>query len=207
VLIGITGGIGAGKSHLVEYFRRRGAAVVDADQIGHFVIEETSVKQQLLAQFGDEIVDDSGKLDRRILGRKAFYDQDSYEGLNQVVQPALASALWKEVEEIRSRGARILVVEASVLFEWGNRRAYDKIVVVEADEEERIRRIVHQGRLSREEIQKRMSYQLSADEKRAMADHVIINDGTLSDLECAAESLWRELLGETRAPGKQDDGV
>ena len=201
MLIGITGSIGAGKSCLVEYFRRRGAAVVDADQIGHRVIEEASVRRQLLEQFGEEIIDDRGMLDRRQLGRKAFSDRYSYERLNQIVQPELSSMLRKEVEEIRSGGAQILVVEASVLFEWGDSKVYDAIVVVDADEETRFQRIVRQGRLSREEIEKRSSYQLPASEKRAMADHVISNDGTLADLEDAAENLWRELLAGSCTPG------
>lgn len=94
-----------------------------------------------------------------------------------------------------------MVVEASVLFEWGDSKVYDAIVVVDADEETRFQRIVRQGRLSREEIEKRSSYQLPASEKRAMADHVISNDGTLADLEDAAENLWRELLAGSCTPG------
>ena len=199
MLIGITGGIGAGKSYLTEYFRSRGAVVVDADQIGHRVIEQTSVKQRLLESFGEEIVDQSGKVDRRRLGRKAFTDRDSYERLNQIVQPALSSALRREVEEIGRSGERIIAVEAAVLFEWGDKEAYDVIVVVDADEEERIQRVIRQGRLTRDEIEKRMAFQLPSDAKRSMADYVIHNHGTLTDLEHEAESLWRELSDESCA--------
>ena len=199
MLIGITGGIGAGKSYLTEYFRSLGAVVVDADQIGHRVIEQTSVKQRLLESFGEEIVDQSGKVDRRRLGRKAFTDRDSYERLNQIVQPALSSALRREVEEIGRSGERIIAVEAAVLFEWGDKEAYDVIVVVDADEEERIQRVIRQGRLTRDEIEKRMAFQLPSDAKRSMADYVIHNHGTLTDLEHEAESLWRELSGESCA--------
>ena len=201
MLIGITGGIGAGKSFLTEYFRSKGAAVVDADQIGHRVIEQAGVKQQLLECFGEEIVDQGGKIDRRRLGRKAFSDRDRYERLNQIVQPALSSALRKEVEEIRRGGERIIAVEAAVLFEWGDKEAYDAIVVVDASEEVRIQRIVRQGRLSREEIETRIAFQLPSDEKRAMADYVIGNHGTLDDLERAAETLWRQLLVDSHASG------
>ncbi len=172
--------------------------MVDADQIGHRVIEQACVKQQLLEYFGEEIVDESGKIDRRQLGRKAFSDRGSYERLNEIVQPALSSALSKEVEENSRGGERIIAVEAAVLFEWGDKDAYDAVVVVDSDEEVRIQRVLRQGRLNRDEIERRISFQLPSDVKRSMADYVIHNHGTLADLEHEAESLWRELLDERR---------
>ena len=201
VLVGITGGIGSGKSSLTAYLRSRGAAVVDADQIGHPVIEQASVKRQLLECFGGEIVDESGKIDRRRLGRMAFADRPSYDRLNSIVQPALSAALWKEVEVLRERGAAIVAVEASVLFEWGDRKSYDAVVVVDADEELRVQRVLQRGRLSRQEVATRMAFQLPSDEKRAMADYVIENNGTLHDLERAAERLWGQLLNDSQTSG------
>jgi dephospho-CoA kinase len=174
--------------------------VIDADRIGHRVLEKAAVKEQLLQAFGNEIVDD-GRVNRRQLGCRAFADKHSYAELNRIVQPELACELWAEVKAARKREARVVAVDAAMLFEWGDRELFDAVVVVDADEETRIQRIVQQGRLDSAEIRARAALQLPAAEKVAKADFVIDNNGTLAELEQAAENLWRELVCEGHEPG------
>ena len=196
MIVGITGGIGAGKSLVARYFGKRGAIIVDADKIGHRVLEMAVVKERLKAVFGGDILKRDGKVDRRRLGRRAFVNEDVYGELNRIVQPPLSTALHDEVAAATSSGAKVVVVEAPVLFEWGNIEAFDVIVVVDAAEGCRVERIVKQGRLSCEEIKTRMAFQLPAEYKREMADHVIANNGTTEDLEERVEALWTQLLGD-----------
>lgn len=195
MLIGITGGIGSGKSSLARLFARWGAVVVDADQLAHQVLEDQEIKAQLQSAFGAEVVDAEGRLNRSAVGRVAFASRQNWERLNQIVRPQLEVALWAAVEEaIRTAGCQgIVVVDAPLLFEWKIENRFDVVIVVEANDDQCVARVRQRSQLSEEEIRRRMAFQMSPEEKRARADCIVDNRGDQQELERQAKKLWEEM--------------
>ena len=193
MVVGLTGGMGAGKSSLGRLLKAKGAHLVDADQVGHQVLEEPAVLTALQAAFGADIVAE-GQLDRRLLGRRAFVGQGQRGQLEEIVHPPLARALWQAVE---AGGAEIAVVDAPLLFEWGrDLERYGAVVVIDADQELRVQRVVQRTGLSPAEVRQRMAAQMPAAEKRTRADWVVENNGSPVDLEAAAQRLWQWLAAK-----------
>ena len=195
MIIGISGGMGAGKSTLSRFFEEWGAILVDADRIGHAVIERPQVRRALKAAFGDEIEGPDGNLDRRELGRRAFADEAGRERLNQIVHPPLEVDLWKQVE--RANGpecANIVVVDAALIFEWDRADRFDVIVVVFVAESVQVERIAQRQNLGRVEIQQRLAAQMPAAEKIRRADFSLENNGSVRQLEEKAAELWAKLV-------------
>lgn len=194
MLVGITGQMGAGKSTLARLLEERGARVIDADQIGHEVLTQPSVKKALAQAFGEEVVGDDGRVDRRTLARCAFADPEAVSRLNRIVGMPLNRELWRRVQRDRGGGERTVVVDAALLIEWGMHERFDAIVVVTtADDETVLERLERSRGLTRSEIARRLEAQSTVAEKLAVADFVVHNDGDLESLVKHAEDLWREL--------------
>jgi len=194
MVVGITGGIGSGKSSLARLLAQRGASLVDADRIGHQVLEQPAVRAALVAAFGSRIALADGRIDRRELGRRAFASREAYEQLTRIVRPPLEAQLWKEVEEAEGPAAgNIAVVDAALLFEWGVEDRFDLIVVVDAEEGLCRRRAAARQGLGQAEIAQRLAWQLPPAEKKARAHIAVENNGTLQELEKAAGQVWRRL--------------
>ena len=205
MIIGITGGIGSGKSSLARALEKRGAVLVDADRIGHQVIEGPEVRAALKAAFGEDIADREGRLKRRELGRRAFADPAARERLNRIVHPPLATELWGQVERAAGpAGENIVVVDAALIFEWGELHRYDIIVVVDAAESVRVGRVTRSLGLSEAEVGQRMASQMPVAEKVARADVVVENNGTLPELEECADRLWQQLGAISRGEKKSE---
>lgn len=206
MLVGITGGIGSGKSSLARLLVQRGAALVDADRLAHQVLEVPEVIAALVASFGPAITDSQGKVVRKELGRLAFASQEGFELLSRTVRPFLEDLLWREVAHAEGpERERVAVVDAALIFEWGVERRFDLIVVVDAGVPLRRRRAATRQGLSEEEVERRMAWQLPAAEKAARADLVISNEGTLAELERAAERVWDFIAEKKGTPGRRDD--
>ncbi|MFH1571702.1 MAG: dephospho-CoA kinase [Gemmatimonadota bacterium] len=188
VLVGITGGIGAGKSTLARLLAERGATVVDADRVGHEIVERPAVRAQLRAAFGSGILDSDGHLNRRELGRRAFADADSLRRLNAIVRPHLEPELWRQVETAAAAGAEIVVVDAPLILEWQIQERFDALVAVVAGPEQRRRRVQARG-LEAGEFDRRAPTQASTAAQVAAAHHVVENDGDLTSLATAADRL------------------
>ena len=193
VLLGLTGVMGAGKSALAQQLGALGAIVIDADQIGHQVIEQPQIRQALIATFGTSIVGENNQLDRRQLGRLAFADAQSLQRLNGLVRPVLEQALWQQIATEKERiGRGLLILDAPLIFEWNIAHRFDLVIVVHTDKAIRLARLSKRG-LTAAEIQRRMAGQLTAKEKRSRADIVVLNNGNRASLRLEARALWARL--------------
>ena len=194
MLVGITGGIGSGKSAFSGLLVDRGALGVDADLVAREVADDPAVVQQLKEAFGEDLLDNEGKLDRRELGRRAFVSDRVSQRLEEIMRPPLAYAIWRKLERaLQSAGSGVVVFDASLIYEWGSEARFDRVVVVDADEEIRVSRALARGGLQEAEIRERMARQMDPLEKKARADYVVDNNGNLGDLRVQANRLWGEL--------------
>ena len=174
--VGVTGGMGAGKTCVSRVFEAEGALVVDADRVGHETVTSPEVLQELVAAFGPDILDGKGRLVRRTLARRAFAPDASRQRLNAIVWPALEVRLRQRVQEaLHERPGRPVVIDAPLLLEWGRSEGlYEVLVVVTAPVETRIERTVSRLGISRAEAEVRMASQLPDEEKVRVADYVIV---------------------------------
>lgn len=202
MIVGITGGMGSGKSSFSRELEELGAKRIDADRVGHQVIERPEILRDLLAAFGEDLINPAGKLNRRELGRRAFADEVSCTRLNQIVHPLLEKELKFQIDRARNRGSgNVVVVDAALIFEWGDLQRFDAIVVVDAKEEVRIERLIRGGMISEAEVRRRMACQMPVEEKTARADWVVENNGSLQDLRREAEHLWPKLRDPDQVQG------
>lgn len=196
--IGVTGGTGAGKTTVCSLYERLGAARVDADRVGHETLEVPKVRDELVAAFGPEVVDENGRIVRRELGRRAFASDAGRETLNRIVWPPLDRLLQEKVRGLLAENPdRPVVVDAALILEFGSpERLCDVLVVVTADRETRKRRTMERLGIDAEQAEARMAAQLPDEEKVAAADYVIRNDGTQADLERKAGEVWEAITGK-----------
>lgn len=192
--IGLTGGIGSGKSTAAVILAELGAEVIDADRVGHEVyLPGTPGWSQVVAAFGREVVAPDGTIDRQRLGGIVFADRSRLAELNGIVHPLIAEAVRQRLAE-RGRSApdKPIVVEAAVLIEANWQTLVDEVWLVVASAEAVIARLGAQRGLSREAIEARVRSQLSEADRRKHADVVIDNSGTLQDLRARLSQLWAE---------------
>lgn len=185
LLVGVTGGIGSGKSAVCAAFERMGRAVFSADAIARaLTLEDPSVRQEILTTFGPAIVAPSGGLDRKALAAVVFSDPAARRRLNAIVHPrvftALAGALASNSPD---RLIPYAIIEAALIYESGMDALLDYVIVVDAPEEERIRRTIERDRCTREEVLARIASQMSVHTKRLRADFVFENVGAVAALE------------------------
>lgn len=189
--IGLTGGIGSGKSAAAAILAELGAEVIDADRVGHEVyLPGTPGWNQIVAAFGQEVVASDGTIDRKCLGGIVFADRSRLAELNGIVHPLIAEAVRERLAESAARTA--IVVEAAVLIEANWQTLVDEVWLVVASPEAVITRLGSQRGLSREAIEARVRSQLSEADRRKHADVVIDNSGTLADLRAHLSRLWTE---------------
>lgn len=171
--IGLTGGIGSGKSTVANVFRVLNVPVFEADAEGRRLLkEDTAVGAAVRDRFGPTVFRD-GLIDRAALGAIVFNDKQALADLNGIIHPAVRASFNTWASE---QTAPYVVMEAAILAETGNHKAFDRILVVTAPEELRIRRVMERDGVEAEAVQARMSNQLSDDERNALADHLIEND-------------------------------
>lgn len=198
-IVGVTGGMSAGKSSLVKHFVDAGARHLSADRIGHEVLEEKEVRNQLVRAFGSEILDTGGKIDRKLLGEKAFVDSESLRKLNAISHPRLLARLRDQLDELAREGrSELVVLEAALLMEWDLGPWCDRVVEVTAPLELRLDRAVGQHGITEDQARDRMERQLPEGARLGYADHSLINDGSPDDLERRTSRLIRRLQKEWR---------
>ena len=184
--VGLTGNIASGKSSVADVWRAAGANIIDADVLAREAIAPgTPGEQQVLASFGTT--------DRAALRDIVFRDPARRRQLEQIVHPEVARLRAQQEAELAARGVRVVVNDIPLLFEAGLAPQFDIIVVVDAPREERIRRIVEYRGLTREEAQRMVDAQAPAEPKRARADFVIDNNGSLAELRRRAEEVWQQI--------------
>ena len=193
--VALTGNIAAGKSAVADLFRRWGAAVLDADAIVREVQAPGSpVLRRIAERFGDAILRQDGALDRPALRRAVMADANARAALERIVHPAVYTRRAELAAEAERRGDRIVVSDIPLLFESGDPGAFDAVVLVDAPEAIRLRRLVEQRGLDEAEARAMIAAQLPAAAKRARSDFVIENDGDLAALERAASAVWHALV-------------
>lgn len=195
-IVGLTGGIGSGKSTVAHMLAARGASVIDADRLARAAVEKGSKGlAAIVDRFGAEFLTEDGQLDRRKLGRQIFEDAEARAALNGIVHPEVASLMADETEAAIEAGAELVVYDVPLLFENKLEALYRPIIVVSVSPEVQWARIKTRDLLTDEEIRARIAAQLPLDEKARQADHVIDNDGDLAETERQVEALFNALTG------------
>lgn len=196
MILGITGGIGTGKSRISEMFRALGAVVVSADELAREVVLPGSpVLERLAERFGPGVIAPDGTLDRKALGDIVFADPAARQDLNGIVHPAIAALSRSRLREISGR-VPLVVYEAPLLFEAGAEGRVDAVLVVTASEEVQLRRLMARDNFGEPEARARIAAQMSQEEKVARADYVIDNSGSPEEAEKAVRALYQKLAGE-----------
>ncbi len=192
--LGLTGGIGSGKSTAASIFEDFGATVISADRIGHEVLGANDVRAELSEVFGDDVLAGDGSVDRRALGARVFGDASALEQLNSIVHPRLLSLLRERMDAGRRvPDATGVVVDAALITEWGIEGWFDMVLVVSAPEPLVRERLRARG-LSDEEIERRVASQLPLERRLERADEHVLNDGSRVELARELARVWRRLL-------------
>jgi dephospho-CoA kinase len=190
--VGLTGGIGSGKSTVASLLQEHGATVIDADAIARQVVEPgTATLAELVAEFGQRIIRDDGSLNRGELAAIAFADRIATERLNEIMHPAI-KAETARLLQAAGDGA-IVIHDMPLLLETGQQDLVDMVVVVDVPEDVQRERAVGQRGLSLDDVERRMAAQVIRSERLARADVVIDNSGTREDTARQVDALWERL--------------
>jgi dephospho-CoA kinase len=192
LLVGLTGGIGSGKSTVSALLAERGAEIIDADRIAReVVLPGTPAWCKIRDHFGPEVLLADGHIDRAALAGKVFADPAKLALLNQITHPEIFARIADRLEELHGRDV-VVVLDAALLLETGLAQRVDVVLVTHSPKELRVERLAARG-LGSEQTKARMASQLSEDERLARADLVIDNSGSLEDLVEQVDDAWREL--------------
>lgn len=198
-VVGLTGGIGSGKSTVARLLAERGAIVIDADQVAREIVEPGEpALAEIAAHFGAEVLTEDGALDRPALAAIVFNDADARRDLEAITHPRIGDRIVARLAEIRlgerSDGAsRVVVLDHPLLVETGTTQACDDVIVVTAPEEVRVQRLVDQRGMDESDARARIAAQADDATRVAAATHVIDNSGDVSELQVALERLAAEL--------------
>ncbi len=192
--VGLTGGIGSGKSAVSRLLVERGAALVDADLVAREVVAAgTPGLAQVVAEFGPDVLRPDGALDREALGRRVFPDPAALARLNAVVHPLVGRRTAELAAAAEGEGTAVLVHDVPLLVENDLAGRYDLVVVVDAPPEMQLRRLVEQRGMTDSDARARMARQATREQRLAAADEVVCNDGTLEQLRTRVDALWSRL--------------
>jgi dephospho-CoA kinase len=194
--VGLTGGIGSGKSTASKFFESFGSFVINADEEAKNLLSSSdTVQHELISEFGTDIIDVSGQINKTKLARVAFQDEEHQQRLNSVIHPYIYNTIDDQFNQILNEGKfDIFVVDGALIFESGYDVHMDYIIVVTALLKNRMERALARETLSREEILKRIDLQWPEEEKVNLADFVIHNDGSENELKKNVKNLIKKLF-------------
>ena len=191
--IGLTGGIASGKSTVTKMIRELGIPVIDADQVARDVVKVgEEAYTQIVATFGQDILQTNGEIDRAKLGAIVFHNEQERKKLNAIVHPAVRRRMMAEKEEYVQSGAKTIVLDIPLLFESELTHLIDKVIVVYVDDEVQLERLMKRNGFSKEEALARIRSQMSLREKVKKADAVINNNGTVEKTKQQLLQILRE---------------
>ncbi len=189
--VGLSGGIGSGKSTVAKMFAELGAVVIDADAIAKEVLEPGQIGfENVLVHFGNEVLDSSGNIDRKQLAKLVFNNKSQLAHLEGIVHPAVIARV-AEIRESLPHDA-VVIYDTPLLFEKKLQSQFDKVIMVVSDLELRKARLLERG-LSLQDIEARIASQATDDEKVAVADNVIVNNGSMQDLRDQVLKAWNQI--------------
>ena len=200
LVIGLTGGIGTGKSEVSRLLESLGATLINADQIGHEAyIPHSETWNLVVDAFGEGILQESGEIDRRKLGAIVFSDPEEMAKLNGIMHPRMARMVSDRIDHFREDGVEVVVVEAAVLFEAGWETLVDEVWSTDSPVEAVVERLQAARGIAPEEAQKRIASQMDREERLDRSDVVVNNSGNVDDLERTVRGLW-----ESRVNGRTE---
>jgi len=194
--LALTGGIGSGKSTVAQFFAERGATIIDADAISRSLMEPgQQVLAEVIEAFGDHLLDDEGRLDRQALATIVFNDDDARDRLNGIVHPAVRAEAKQQRDAAIAADPdhAIIIQDIPLLVETGQADKFDGVIVVLTDQETRLQRLVETRGMDAEDARARIAAQATDEQRRAVADWVIENSGSLAETERQVEAVWTEL--------------
>ncbi len=198
VVIGLTGGIGSGKSTALAYLKELGASVWDADEVSRRIVEPGRAgAADIRAAFGADYFDAEGRLQREKLGELVFRDEAARDKLNSILHPAVLRDMDEWLERCRAEGIAMAVVDVPLLFETGVEQKVDEVWVVSCGVDEQLRRVMARG-MSLEEAQRRIEAQMPDSERRRRARRVIDTNCPVEDTRRALKALYEETVEEER---------
>ena len=194
--VGLTGGIGSGKSTASKFFEKLGAFILDADKEAKNLLEKNEIVQhEVISEFGTDIINTTGKVDKNKLARVAFQDVDHQRRLNSVVHPYIYDLIDKTFDKVLNDGKyAVFIIDAAMIYESGYDIHLDYIIVITAQLKNRMERALARNTLTREEILKRIEFQWPEEEKVGMADFVIHNDDSEKELNDNIKSIIKKLI-------------
>ena len=191
IVIGLTGGIGSGKSEVSRMLKELGATVIDADRVGHEAYRpHTESWKDLVDEFGRDILLPNGEIDRKKLGARVFSSPQDLARLNAIVHPRMYTMMEERLEALRRQGTEVVVMEAAVLIEAGWTPLVDEVWVTTAPEDVAVQRIRQRNGMPGEEVRQRIRSQLSSEERAKQAAVVIENSGGMEELRERVREAW-----------------
>jgi len=198
--IGLTGGIGSGKSTVAQWFDKKHIPVLDADKTVHRLLQDDpTISLKLVHEFGSEILSENGQINRSKLGSRVFQDEDARKRLERIVHPRVVECMNDEREVLREQGAEVCVFDVPLLFEAGLEHLVDEIWVVWVPRDLQVLRVLARDKLSIGEVKARIASQESLDDKCKRADVIIDNSGNKFETERQLEEAWQRLLLKQKA--------
>jgi dephospho-CoA kinase len=195
-LVGLTGGIGTGKSTVADMVRARGVPVIDADVLAREVVAPGQPAHADIARAWPQVIASDGTIDRKKLGALVFSDPEERRRLEAITHPRIRERALARARELAAAGHRLAFYEASLLVEVGRHHEYDALVVVTADEEQQLERVTARDGSSRQAALARLRAQLPAEEKRRAATHVVDNSGDRERTRGQVDALLTELAAD-----------
>jgi len=194
LIIGLTGGIGSGKSTVAKWFQEQGVAVMDADKIVHNLLKTDELTISSLRQkFGPDIFNEDGQISRPKLGAVVFSQEKVRKWLEEIIHPRVLEWMKEESEALRKTGAKICVWDVPLLFETGFEKSVDQVWVVWVPGDQQIKRVQERDNLNKSEVEARIAAQGSLEEKCKRADVVIDNSGTELETRRQLDDLWKKI--------------
>ncbi|HHV44724.1 MAG TPA: dephospho-CoA kinase [Firmicutes bacterium] len=194
LVVGLTGGIASGKSTVANHLRSLGAYVVDCDRIARQVVEPGKpALAAIVEEFGPEMLQGDGSLNRRRLGELVFREPDLRRRLEEITHPYILARMDQEIAKHADGSDVPVIVDVPLLYEQNLAGRFDRVIVVYAPESLQLERLMRRDGLSRDEAWRRIRAQMPMEEKRQLADYVLDNRGGLEALKTQVETLWKEL--------------
>ncbi len=191
--LGITGGIGAGKSTASEFFRKKGAFIFDADSAAkNLLINNSNLSQRIIATFGSQVTTKK-QLDLKRLSALVFSSSSLQNKLNNIVWPEVLGVMIDTAEKAENDGVTLFIVDAALLIEAGLNDFFNSILLITADKSMRLNRILLRKNIPENQIEKRMALQMPESEKQKQAQTTIKNNGNMQELHTQLELFWKKL--------------